>query len=84
MATSSQDDGLTELFVSFGDLYQNVMTRHAIPRASPNQNGRISAAAVRFSIANNDAKNGWLEHAKSGTAINPAAKRSILDYRSRI
>ena len=43
-------------------------------------NGRISAAAVRFSIAHSEAQNGRLWHAKAGTAINPAAKRSNPDF----
>ena len=81
---SSQDDGLAESFVSFGDSYQNVIDRHAIP---PRQKITIPCfpwARMRILVAINDAKNGWLEHAKSGTAMNPAEKRSILGYQSRI
>ena len=46
------------------------MTGHAILKALEILNRRISAAAIRFPVAQHDAQNGRLWHAKSGNAIN--------------
>ena len=53
------------------------MAGHAILKAPESRNGRTSRTPIIIPAAQHDAQNGRLRHAKSGTALNPAAKRSI-------